>query len=189
MKLIHKYISFFVLMVVSTMVSAQGWTMVNGDTLFISVCEHDGGFIYDNGGPNGNYINNFDGWVVITAPSGVNITLSGDYATENCCDKINVWDGNIATGTHLLEAGGEGSINVVATSGRMTIQFHSDGSVNNSGFSLQWGHQGYTNTCTSDITSWEIPATFSLNHSCLLRIRTIFRISNLPFPKALFPEC
>ena len=132
MKLIHKYISFFVLMVVSTMVSAQGWTMVNGDTLFISVCEHDGGFIYDNGGPNGNYINNFDGWVVITAPSGVNITLSGDYATENCCDKINVWDGNIATGTHLVEAGGEGSINVVATSGRMTIQFHSDGSVNNS---------------------------------------------------------
>ena len=42
-------------MVVSTMVCAQGWTMVNGDTLFISVCEHDGGFIYDNGGPNGNY--------------------------------------------------------------------------------------------------------------------------------------
>ena len=156
MKLIHKYISFFVLMVVSTMVSAQGWTMVNGDTLFISVCEHDGGFIYDNGGPNGNYINNFDGWVVITAPSGVNITLSGDYATENCCDKINVWDGNIATGTHLVEAGGEGSINVVATSGRMTIQFHSDGSVNNSGFSLQWGHQGYTNTCTSGITSFEV---------------------------------
>lgn len=132
-----------------------GTTMVNGDTIFISACEYEGGIIYDNGGPTGSYSNNFDGWVVITAPTGVTVTLSGNYETENCCDKITVWDGYTSSTPIVNEVRGTGTIVTHATSGRMTIYFHTDHSVTQSGFALQWSRGGYSSTCTSGITSLE----------------------------------
>ncbi len=131
--------------------AAQSWTMVNNDTLFINACSANGGVIYDNGGPEGAYSNNFNGWVVIAASNGVPLTLNGSYALEGCCDYITVWDGNAATGTQLFYNCGSGIINLIATSGRITIRFTTDGSVTNSGFALTWGRGGVASLCTSDV--------------------------------------
>ena len=51
----------------------QSWNMVQNDTMFIDACSAGGGTIYDNGGPDENYSNNFSGWVVINAYPGVTI--------------------------------------------------------------------------------------------------------------------
>ena len=131
--------------------AAQSWTMVNNDTLFINACSANGGVIYDNGGPEGAYSNNFNGWVVIAASNGVPLTLNGSYALEGCCDYITVWDGNAATGTQLFYNCGSGIINLIANSGRITIRFTTDGSVTNSGFALTWGRGGVASLCTSDV--------------------------------------
>ena len=131
--------------------AAQSWTMVNNDTLFINACSSNGGVIYDNGGPEGAYSNNFNGWVVIAASNGVPLTLNGSYALEGCCDYITVWDGNAATGTQLFYNCGSGIINLIANSGRITIRFTTDGSVTNSGFALTWGRGGVASLCTSDV--------------------------------------
>ena len=137
---------------------AQSWTMVNGDTVHIDGCSSGGGLIYDNGGVNGDYTNSFNGWVSITVPSGVGITLEGSYNTESGYDKISVWDGNTVSGTRLVdEVSGEGTIGpLTATTGRLTIRFHTDGSSTRSGFALEWGTTGWSNTCTSNITSLEV---------------------------------
>ncbi len=139
--------------------AAQSWNMVNGDTVHIDACSAVGGTIYDNGGPNGNYTDGFRGWVVIEATDMMSITLSGNYQLEGCCDYISVWDGTPASGQQLWNNCGSGTLNLTATSGRMTIQFTSDGSVTNSGFALEWGRDGWgTNGCTSGITQFAATA-------------------------------
>lgn len=131
------------------------WTMVNGETISINGCEYGGGIIYDNGGAEGEYTNNFEGWVVITAQPGMSITLSGNYVTESSSyDWINVWDGDATTGTQLVtQAGGTGSINVTATSGMLTFYFRTDGSSVRSGFALEWSRPGDVGSCSADISS------------------------------------
>lgn len=127
-------------------VRAQSWNMVASDTVFIDACTYHTGTIYDDGGPTGNYSNYFNGWVVITANAGVSITLTGEYATESATyDWIDVWDGDVTTGTQLVyHTGGTGSLpaGITATSGRMTIKFRSDGSVVNTGFALNYSLTG-----------------------------------------------
>ncbi|MBR4738725.1 MAG: gliding motility-associated C-terminal domain-containing protein [Bacteroidales bacterium] len=143
-------------------VQAQSWNMVASDTVYIDGCTFTSGTIYDNGGPNGNYTNNFSGWVVINTLPGVTISLSGSYVTESSTyDWIDVWDGDVNTGTQLVyRAGGTGTLAAVsATSGRMTVYFRSDGGVYRSGFELHYnisgGSQlmGLTATSVSDTSA------------------------------------
>ena len=132
-----------ILMVLATAgARAQSWTMIPNDTIHIDACQYVGGTIYDDGGPDGDYSNNFNGWVVINASPGVIITLSGSYDLEGCCDYLEVWDGTIAEGTQLWNNCGSGSITLTASSGIMTLYFHSDGSVHPSGFALDWSQSG-----------------------------------------------
>ena len=114
------------------------FTMVNNDTVFIDGTTISSGTIYDDGGATGNYSNSFNGWVVITAPIGTPITLSGYYELESpTWDYINVWDGNPNSGTLLTDrAGYSDTLNDTAMSGRMTIYFHTDGSVTYPGFAF-----------------------------------------------------
>ena len=150
--------ALFALFFATATATGQTWNMVAGDTVHIDACNVSGGVIYDNGGPDGNYTNSFNGWVVIEAVPGVNITLSGEYHTESASyDWIDVWDGSISDGTQIVSrAGGNGTINVTANSGRMTIYFHTDGSAVYSGFALTWSMDGWGNgQCTSGISSFE----------------------------------
>ena len=143
------------LLLMSATVMGQSWNMVNGDTVHIDACQSTGGMIYDNGGPNGNYSDYFNGWVVIEAQNGMSITLEGNYRTEGCCDHITVWDGNTSGTVLVNQVGNEGTISATATSGRMTIYFHTDGSVTYEGFALMWSREGIVGNCSSNITSLE----------------------------------
>ncbi len=113
--------------------------MVNRQTLEIDACTVLQGNIVDDGGETGDYRNSFDGYVVIRTSLGVPITLNGDYETEGCCDYLRVWDGDEQTGTLLAnQLAGSGNVNLTATSGIMTIYFHTDGSITYSGFALTY---------------------------------------------------
>ena len=122
--------------------------MSNGQTLPIDGCLHPTGTIYDDGGPSGNYSNNFDGYVVITVPSGITINITGSYDLEGCCDYLYVYDGNGASGTTLVNGVyGSGTINVSSTTGHITIRFTSDYSANPSGFALSYTCSGVGQNC------------------------------------------
>ena len=129
------------------------YTMTNNDTLFIYPCLSPSGIIYDDGGANGSYSNNFEGWAILTVPSGVSISLAGSYETESCCDKIWVYDGHGPNGTALVNGvGGTGSINVTSSTGVLSVRFHSDGSISSSGFVLSYSVVGTAASCQNAVS-------------------------------------
>ena len=143
----HKFLIFAILAIAFTNSYAQySVNMSNGQTLPIDGCLHPTGTIYDDGGPNGSYSNNFDGYVVITAPSGITINITGSYDLEGCCDYITIWDGD-ANGTQLWNSQSPEVLNGSATSGTMTIRFHSDYSSTPSGFALSYSCSGVGQNC------------------------------------------
>ncbi len=98
----------------------------------ITTCD---GWICDFGGPNQNYGNNWDGYMVIypaTAGEMVAIT-SGSYSTESGWDYVYVYSGVGTGGTLLATLTGAGSITTsiisTAANGALTIRFKSDGSI------------------------------------------------------------
>ena len=101
------------------------------------------GILYDHAGPDGNYNNSCSGYTIIypDEPTCV-VHLEGSYNTESCCDHIYVYDGAGTGGTLLGQFQGTGTINVSSTTGPLTVQFTSDGSVVYSGFSLQLSCRG-----------------------------------------------
>lgn len=145
----HKFLIFAILAIAFANSYAQySVNMSNGQTLPIDGCLHPTGTIYDDGGPSGNYSNNFDGYVVITVPSGITINITGSYALEGCCDHLYVYDGNGASGTTLVNGVyGSGTINVSSTTGHITIRFTSDYSGNPSGFALSYTCSGVGQNC------------------------------------------
>ena len=148
----HKLLIFAILTIASANSYAQySVNMSNGQTLPIDGCLHPTGTIYDDGGPNGSYSNNFDGYVVITVPSGITINITGSYDLEGCCDYITIWDGD-ANGTQLWDSHNSEVLNGSATSGTMTIRFHSDYSVNPSGFALSYTCSGVGQNCINAST-------------------------------------
>ena len=132
--------------------------MINHDSIVLDACMLGSGTIYDDGGPTGNYSNNFDGWVVIQASAGLTITVTGNYSTESCCDKLTIHDG---TTTLLNEAGGTGTVNVTSTTGNMLIRFHTDGSVVYSGLQLNWSVSGIGAACANPVSGLDTTAVTS----------------------------
>ena len=99
--------------------------------------------VYDDDGATGNYSDDCDGTLVLTAPDGYVLLLSGNITAESCCDKLTVYNGNEASGTPLLDAvtsTGSGTTTdittVVSTGQSMTLKFYSDGSQNYDGLDL-----------------------------------------------------
>ena len=132
-------------------------SMANGQNLNIDGCQYPLGTIYDDGGPSGSYNNSFSGTVTISVQPGVNIFLYGNYSTESCCDKISVYDGNGTTGTLLVnQAGGDGYINTHSTTGYLTVQFTSNGSVTGTGFALSYNCWGMGTNCTNGPTDLSV---------------------------------
>ena len=97
--------------------------------------------VYDDGGENGTYSNNYEGTLVLTAPTGYVLQLSGGITTEGA-DKLTVYDNNEASGTKLIDAmGGNNSTKkdfepVTSTGNAMTIYFKSDYSMTFAGLDL-----------------------------------------------------
>ena len=97
-----------------------------------------GAVIFDNGGSNGNYLNSSESYLVLyPANSGDMMMLTGLLNTENCCDYLNIYDGVGTSGTLLGQfKGSDQQVNVISTTGPLTLYFHSDVSVVYSGFQL-----------------------------------------------------
>ena len=91
--------------------------------------------VYDHGGRNGNYEKYCDGNLVINAPEGYRIKLSGSYEIEGDWGYGSIYDYIQVDGGG--QRYGSGSIsNYTSSSNTLRIYFHSDGSYNYSGFAL-----------------------------------------------------
>ena len=114
------------------------WVTRANQTDTVTMC---GGIIYDDGGANGSYSNSQNSYIIVM-PEGNNVvTLSGTLNSESCCDSLVIYDGIGTSGARLWGGKGTGlSFNdVVSTDGPLTIYFHCDGSVNNTGYEIHVG--------------------------------------------------
>ncbi|MBR0528107.1 MAG: fibronectin type III domain-containing protein [Prevotella sp.] len=96
-----------------------------------------GVILYDDGGPDGNYGANCNFTLVLypEAPDAM-MSLTGLSSTESNYDYLKIYDG-VGTGNQVLNLSGSNqTVNVISTTGPLTIQFTSDGSVYYAGFQL-----------------------------------------------------
>ena len=101
--------------------------------------------VYDNGGKNGNYSSNNEGTLVLTAPNGSVLQLTGSVKTAIVDDRdyLIVYDGNNTSGTkllpqtHSIEDNVEKAFSPVVSSGQsMTLYFKTDNDYNYAGLDL-----------------------------------------------------
>lgn len=100
--------------------------------------------VYDDGGSTNRYSNNCRGTLVLTAPEGYVLQLSGGIATHEGGDYLTVYDNNEASGTKLIDAvsgwGDQGNLKdittVTTTGSNMTLYFYSDIANNHTGLDL-----------------------------------------------------
>lgn len=113
------------------------YQMVLGQTLEITACS---GVIYDNGGPEGNYLNNSNDIMIIRpATEGANVGIEGTFVIESNYDFLYVYDGAGTEGNNLLAtytSSNGGTIEAASTAGALTLHFTSDGNVPKAGFEI-----------------------------------------------------
>ena len=125
---------------------------VNGSTVNVNGLLHPSGVILDHPTTTTNYSDNFDGQLVISANVGDTIYVWGTYNTETNYDYFYVYDGNGRTGNQIATCTGSGSLSrIYSTTGSLTIYFHTDVSVNRTGFVLNY--EIHSNHCTNSINS------------------------------------
>jgi len=94
--------------------------------------------LFDMGGPLRNYYDNEDYTYTIAPPNSQSITINfSQFNLENSNDYLRLYNGS--TTAALLIGSFTGSNNpgtLIANSGAFTLQFHSNASTNNQGFSL-----------------------------------------------------
>ena len=100
-------------------------------------------WIYDNGGPDGNYTNNCNGSLTINASSSSYQVMIDTviYTTESNYDKLYVYSGTSANDTFLLETlHGTGTATGIYPdngTGSLTLKFASDHSAIYTGFAIK----------------------------------------------------
>ena len=137
----------------------QSYNMSNG-TVTIS-CPQTVHF-YDPGGPNGNYGNSSDytQTFVSSDPSKCLQVTFTSFNTESSFDWLRIYSGNSTNGTLLGNFSGTSLPGVIpAISGALTFQFHSDGTVQRSGWSA-------TITCVECGTQGCIPQSTTSGSPC-----------------------
>lgn len=101
--------------------------------------------IYDVGGADGNYSDECDGYLALTAPEGKVLQLTGNLLTEDRYDYLTVYAGTTNKGALLLnqkwsdtdEWGDPVSTSIgTLTSKSMLLYFHADGGLNYDGLDL-----------------------------------------------------
>jgi hypothetical protein len=94
--------------------------------------------IYDDGGASGDYSNNCDGTLVLTAPTNDVINLKGTLHSYPE-DILNFYDGNTATNPTIFKTSSYDAprkVDVITTGNIATLNFKSDGSNNKDGIDL-----------------------------------------------------
>jgi hypothetical protein len=98
--------------------------------------------IYDDGGPYGNYSDNCDAYMVVFPDQpGLFVQINGTMESENHdYDYLEIYDG-VGANELLFASQNEESImfnipSVISSTGPLTVHFHSDYSINLSGFVL-----------------------------------------------------
>ena len=126
--------------------------------------------VYDDGGSTSSYSNNCRGTLVLTAPEGYVLQLSGGIATREGDDYLTVYDNNEASGTKLIDAvsgwGDQGKLKdittVTSTGNNMTLYFYSDIANNYTGLDLtvlvynptmEYAISGLSNTTNGSIAA------------------------------------
>ena len=112
--------------------------------------------IFDDGGENGVYSNNCDGYLVLLpGQAGEMMSLTGICESEGCCDKLVVYDG-IGTDNELGTYSGTTTFSVTSTTGPLTLRFHSDGWTQYSGLRLEakCGADSLRHLCPD---GWHVP--------------------------------
>ncbi|OWU99841.1 hypothetical protein [Fibrobacter sp. UWR2] len=98
---------------------------------------YDDGLGEDDNGNLGNYSNSANGYLVLKAPAGNLLKITGSISTESGWDYLYVYDGDV--GSDILLNGESGVYNLdelSSTNAFATLYFHSDESVTNSGLEL-----------------------------------------------------
>ncbi|MCR4994715.1 MAG: InlB B-repeat-containing protein [Bacteroidales bacterium] len=100
--------------------------------------------VYDDGGAEGEYSDDYTGYVIITAPEGLRMQLTGTITGESN-DQLTVYDGTTDEAALLLDhLGGNGDnspardIGIITTTGNsMMLYFRTDGSQTDPGLDLE----------------------------------------------------
>ncbi len=93
--------------------------------------------IYDDGGSESNYSIECNGTVILTAPDGCKLQLTGSIISELYCDYLKVWDGTSDEGKPAIEVSGTETLNTFTSMGEsIRINFYSDSSKNYEGLNL-----------------------------------------------------
>ena len=100
--------------------------------------------VYDDGGAEGEYSNDYTGYVIITAPEGLRMQLTGTISGESQ-DNLTVYDGKTDEAAVLLDhAYGNGhndsarDIGIITTTGNsMMLYFQTDGNNTDPGLDLE----------------------------------------------------
>ena len=115
--------------------------------------------IYDDGGKNDYYSNDARSWLVLEAPSGYMLSVSGTMDTESNYDFFEIWNGaqgdveNCVQNCVTLFEKTSGFVDITAVTGKtMTLYFTSDGSNTERGLEL-----------TVTVTEAPPPHTITLN--------------------------
>jgi gliding motility-associated-like protein len=100
----------------------------------------DCGGTIENPGGFGAYVDGLDVTQTICSGTGQCVQLSfASFGTEACCDNLTIYDGNSNLAAVLGIYAGATNPGTVTTTGAsggcVTLQFHSDGSITNTGFS------------------------------------------------------
>lgn len=100
----------------------------------------DSGVIYDSGGRFNDYSNNEFNTFLIAPCAATEVKLSFvSFDTENNVDKLNVYDGTSASGNLLATISGNTlPQTLVAKSGKMFLEFQSNGTTTKPGFEARW---------------------------------------------------
>ena len=98
---------------------------------------YDDGLGEDDNGNLGNYSNGANGYLVLKAPAGNLLKITGSINTESGWDYLYVYDGDVGSDTLLNGESGVYNLDELSsTNVFVTLYFHSDGAVSNSGLEL-----------------------------------------------------
>jgi hypothetical protein len=79
--------------------------------------------VYDDGGKSGNYSNDGDGTLVITAPEGYIINVKSNSIALKETDYLEIFDNNAASGTMLGATYDGSAIDCTSTGNQVTLRF------------------------------------------------------------------
>ena len=139
-------------------------------TQYIDLRSHGPGYnikVYDHAGPNGNYSNGADGYLVITCAEGYKLNITGGVDTEGGCDPLVVYDVTENGDVEFGRSGGkDASINATSKTNVVKLYFHSDGSNVRSGLNLTVTIQRMSTVYHVNVENVE-GGTLSINHSTI----------------------